>query len=801
MQDSIVTQLSNVDFTNIARRSRLESLLGQVDKIIKGDYSAINRHMLGEMSDLGAFEQSFQVSKMNDLFGVDIISAGLTPETLRALAKNDLIFGAPAKEWWGRQSANMRKRFGDEMRQGFLLGESTQDLVRRVRGSATGARRLVEIGGKTKSVAVFSGGIMDVTTREAEALVRTSVNSMANATRLSTYVKNTDVIGSMMAQVTLDSRTSSICQSHGNRPDEWTLPDFEPIGGSNSFTGPPPWHFNCRSSLIPITKSWEELQSQGSASGATRQQRSIARKLDNNAPARVRASMNGQVPRNIGYDKWLKTQPKSVQIEALGPGRRKLWQQGKLNLTQTLDQTGRPLTLHQIGQLPANKPLPLKLPPRQPPVTIPRVPSRPAPPSSAPFIPPPTAGVVNVTLADMPGLQVGTVYRLNGEVFKVIKTGRRQMESVHFSTRTGKFVSARNRTVLKFGPKPPPVPPPRPPPGPTTTTAGAPRATFVDPSNYRSLKIGDIFKDGEGNVWKAVSISTRGVKSVPWSVKSGRFLAPRNGKVFGFTSAPAKTVKAFNTSTANAREALQNAFNRAPKFGTFIPPRLTPLLDRALNNAIGIMSKNGFNKGLADFLATSRLRVKVFDMGPWGRHIGLNGSSLGSRSAKWNGMMWSDARAIGMSASGSTPAATWIHEFGHHLDFNIARNRGGNFARGVLKGEAKTRLLELRKAHRTMLSEYKQASITVSQRVGQGSKPITARFQKSNWGLVQNNLKGVAQSSYSLHNEFEWFAEAHTHYFGLRGSRFYMQRFQPKTFAFFELLNSREMEILWRELA
>lgn len=28
---------------------------------------------------------------------------------------------------------------------------------------------------------------------------------------------------------------------------------------SSEFPGPPPWHFNCRSILIPVTKSWEEL--------------------------------------------------------------------------------------------------------------------------------------------------------------------------------------------------------------------------------------------------------------------------------------------------------------------------------------------------------------------------------------------------------------------------------------------------------------------------------------------------------------------------------------------------------------
>lgn len=447
MQDDITAALSNVDFSDRASQARLTALLAQVSDIVKSGYSAINRGMLRDMQDLAAMEQSFQVAKLNDLFKVDIISAGLTPAALRTLAKDSNIFGAPAREWWGRQSANLRKRFSDQMRQGFLLGESTGDLVRRVRGSATGARRLIEIGGKTKSVAAFSGGIMDVTTREAEALVRTSVQSIANEARLATYMNNTDVIGTIMAQVTLDSRTSDICQAHGNRPDEWTLPDFEPVGGSNLFIGPPPYHFNCRTSLLPITKSWEELQKQAGGRGATRSQRRIARKLDNNAPKRVRASMNGQVPRKTGYGDWLRKQSKAVQLEVLGPGKRALWKAGKLNLTRMIDQTGRPLTLFQLGQLPANKQLPLKLPPRTPPLTTPRPRARPASSGPANF-PPPAAGR-SVTVSGLLRLVTNEIYRLNREVYKVVRATPKELRSRKWNSLTGKFDP--DIIVLKFG--------------------------------------------------------------------------------------------------------------------------------------------------------------------------------------------------------------------------------------------------------------------------------------------------------------------------------------------------------------
>lgn len=347
LQDRLMAELAGVDFSNIQRRTRLDMLLTQTKLILKVNYSSMNRILAKDLRDLAALEQDFVVKGMNDLFKVDIMSAALTPEKLRALTKEANILGAPAREWWSRQGGRMQRAFEDNMRQGFLLGESTGDLVRRVRGTSTGKRQIIELaGGSTKSVHVFEGGIMQTSTREAETLVRTAVNSVANDIRLQTYQSNSDVIKSVQAFVTLDAATSTICQSHGAIPDEWDNETLEPLHGSNPWPGPPSWHFNCRSSLIPITKSWEELQ--GQAVGGTRNQRRIARRLDNNAPKRVRSSMDGQVPRGTSFNKWLKRQPKSVQLDLLGPSKRKLWLKGKLSLTQMLDQTGRPLSLGKI---------------------------------------------------------------------------------------------------------------------------------------------------------------------------------------------------------------------------------------------------------------------------------------------------------------------------------------------------------------------------------------------------------------------------------------------------------------------
>jgi hypothetical protein len=63
----------------------------------------------------------------------------------------------------------------------------------------------------------------------------------------------------------------------------------------------PPIHINCRCTLVPLLKSWEELGFE-------------ADELD----VETRASMDGQVPAKLTYDDWLAQQPPQVVHEALG---------------------------------------------------------------------------------------------------------------------------------------------------------------------------------------------------------------------------------------------------------------------------------------------------------------------------------------------------------------------------------------------------------------------------------------------------------------------------------------------------
>lgn len=226
-----------------ARLDKMNRLLEQTTVTIRNAYRATRGILDKDLIDLSELETKFALKSINDILQVEIMTTALPLSTLKRLSKKTLIQGAQSSEWWSRQAGNLRRSFSDEMAQGILRGESVGDLIKRVRGTATGKRNKFEINGKTRTFVEFEGGLMDTGTRQAEALVRTSVQQVSNAVRIETLEANSDVVGGIQFLATLDNRTTDICQAHSNLT--WDLITKEPIGHSTPFPGAPPLHWNC----------------------------------------------------------------------------------------------------------------------------------------------------------------------------------------------------------------------------------------------------------------------------------------------------------------------------------------------------------------------------------------------------------------------------------------------------------------------------------------------------------------------------------------------------------------------------
>lgn len=227
--------------------------------------------------------------------------------TLNSIVSARPMQGALMRDWFKDLEAGTRRNIGRAINSGIALGETGEQIARRLTGTAANA---------------FKDGVYQTTRRSAETIVRTSVNHVSSHAREETYKSNQDVVKAVQWVSTLDDRTTFICMGLDGKV-------FKIDQGDR-----PPAHPQCRSTTVPVLKSWKEL-------GINLKE----------APPNTRSALNGQVPEGTTYPKWFKEQPAAFQREVLGPGRYDLYRSGRITLDRFVDKTGRTLNLQELRRL------------------------------------------------------------------------------------------------------------------------------------------------------------------------------------------------------------------------------------------------------------------------------------------------------------------------------------------------------------------------------------------------------------------------------------------------------------------
>lgn len=303
----IVAQIAKIDPTAVAgsySQKRLEKLLEAVGALSDEATRAATRELDSELRALAAYEAAYQTAMIAASVPVrlDIVTPGDTQ--LYAAVNSRPFQGRLLKDWYSGFQESAKRRVRESIRQGFTEGETIDQMVRRVRGTAA---------------AQYRDGALEITRRGAEALVRTAVNHTANTSRSELYRQNDDLVKGVQWVATLDSRTTLVCASRDGKI-------YPPDSGPR-----PPAHINCRSTTVPVLKSWKELGINLSE-----------------APEGTRASMDGQVPADKTYDSWLRGKDKAFQEEVLGATKARLFRDGDLTLDRFVDRAGNELTLDQL---------------------------------------------------------------------------------------------------------------------------------------------------------------------------------------------------------------------------------------------------------------------------------------------------------------------------------------------------------------------------------------------------------------------------------------------------------------------
>lgn len=203
-------------------------------------------------------------------------------------------------------SASEQQKLNRLVRRGYTSGLTNDQLIRQLRGT------------RKKN---YKDGLKEISERDAEAVVRTTVQHVANSARESVWEANSDIVSKVLVVATLDTRTTLQCASLDGREfrlDDPRRPRF-------------PLHVNCRTTTVPVIDG-----------------------VDVRAFAN-RESMDGHVPAKMSYFDWLKTQSPEFQDSVIGPERGKLLRDGGLSTTRfaelQLGRTFKPLTLDDMRQL------------------------------------------------------------------------------------------------------------------------------------------------------------------------------------------------------------------------------------------------------------------------------------------------------------------------------------------------------------------------------------------------------------------------------------------------------------------
>lgn len=277
--NDLYAQITASDLDQLTRR-QLDALLRDIEAGIKRGYGPITEAVEVALKDFAVYEADWQAGVLGK---AGLANFGVPSDAALWAAVNARPFeGKFLEGWLDGLSANTVTRVKDTVRQGYVDGVGPLEVARQIRGTRT------------------RKGVMDISKRGAEMMVRTAMASTSAVAR-ERGMQSLRRVQRVQWVSVLDHRTTAICQAR-----DGTIYDKN--------KGPrPPAHVGCRSTIIPLTRSNE---------------------------ARVESRET--------YQDWLKRQPASVQDDILGPTRGKLYRDGGYTVDRFVDKSGQEYTLDEL---------------------------------------------------------------------------------------------------------------------------------------------------------------------------------------------------------------------------------------------------------------------------------------------------------------------------------------------------------------------------------------------------------------------------------------------------------------------
>ena len=194
---------------------------------------------------------------------------------------------------------------------------------------------------KTNRFAILSSKL-NTSADKTIKIIRTAFSVMVKEAHLNIFKHNSDIFEGIQwfSLRDVDDNGNQNCLEYNYRC--WRLPDLPPMGHNLSFPGCCP-HWNCRSLLFPIPKTWHELKKLAVAD------KKIGLEL-NKIPPADRNLMGSFLPTNFSYENWLRDLPLYQQIDFLGEELYIKWKSG-LSLSDMVDNKGKAIPIKALEAL------------------------------------------------------------------------------------------------------------------------------------------------------------------------------------------------------------------------------------------------------------------------------------------------------------------------------------------------------------------------------------------------------------------------------------------------------------------
>lgn len=330
LEREIVEDLATNDPTSMiyegGKERRAQSILVRIRRRIAKAFKLEETDFAAAALEVVPMEAVNLREEVNEIVGAQLMNRNIPAQAARELVDDLTIEGATLKNRWRRQGATVYNGVSDAVMASVRRGDNLGQLVAAVRGTSN---------------VRYQNGLFRAYDRQTAALIQTAFANTINAARHDVYKRHVELIEALQAINPLDTKTSTICQARAGRV--WT-PDGRPGAGTREpFPGHPPWHFQCRTTLIPILKPFNRLQR---TRGLTSRQRDELKQMSKEQ----QVGLNGKPAAGQTYEAFLRKQTAETRRELLGPQKAKLFADGNIGMTDLIDQSGRPMTVRALKE-------------------------------------------------------------------------------------------------------------------------------------------------------------------------------------------------------------------------------------------------------------------------------------------------------------------------------------------------------------------------------------------------------------------------------------------------------------------